>query len=90
MNAPSGFALACRHCGHIPPADLEMGDVQIHFVVEHGTTKVELELCWVAQPRPCPDERWVQCSLDPACYRGCPDPGRPHEGDCWLPPVRLR
>lgn len=84
MNIPAGFALACAHCGHIPPADLEMGDVQTHMIIEHGTTEVDLELCWVRQPQPCSDERWVQCLIDPTCYRGSRGPGKPHDGDCWL------
>jgi hypothetical protein len=85
MNVPTGFALACEHCGQIPPADLEMGAVQTHFIIEHGTTEVHLELCWVGQPQPCPDPRWVQCQIDHACYRGGKGPGEPHDGDCWVP-----
>jgi hypothetical protein len=65
--------------------ETELGDVQVHFVVEHGTIDVAMELCWVRQPLRCPDPRWVQCEIDPRCYRGRRSPSEPHEGDCWLP-----
>lgn len=86
MTAVPGFVLACRHCGAVPASDVEMGDVQVHAVVEHGTTQVEMELCWYG-PGTCPDPRWVQC-VEPDCYRGAKVDGSPHDGDHWMKPIR--
>ena len=36
-NRGSFMRLQCRLCGWLPPEDMEMGHVQLHFQVEHDT-----------------------------------------------------
>lgn len=82
-DIPKGFGLACHRCGLVPRDDIEVGDLQVHMLMEHATTDIALDLVWLGQPLPCPDRRWTQCKVDPLCYRGGAN-GTPHAGDCWL------
>ncbi len=73
-NRNKHLRFQCKHCGWVPPEDMQMGHAQLHFQVDHDTDEVKFDLApactcgeamTITDSRPCPGgiKDYLRCGV---------------------------